>query len=241
MPTTEPPVLRALDALDQPDLPLATIGPIAIIAPHPDDETLGCGGLMALCARLHVPVTVIAMTDGEGSHPGSLQTTPEQLIRWRAEERARALTELGAQEARIERLRLPDGGMRDLSVAARQHCVRQLVGILRRDCVQTLLVTAPDDDHPDHQASYALVRLALTHMAALRTMLYAVWPPRGVIARGARWSLNIADVQERKIRAITCFTSQRGEIVKDDPAGFIMPQALLTRSQAVHELFYPDK
>ena len=41
------------------------LGPVLIAAPHPDDETLGCGGLIALCADLSIPVTVLAMTSGD--------------------------------------------------------------------------------------------------------------------------------------------------------------------------------
>ncbi|GAB3677893.1 PIG-L deacetylase family protein [Salinisphaera aquimarina] len=240
MPVNDPPVLRALDRQRSRDLPLSALGPIAIMAPHPDDETLGCGGLIAFCAQLQVPLTIVAITDGESSHPGSRRVSPEQLIVWRAEERAQALAALGAQAAQVERLRLPDGGMHTMSTAARQDCVRQLAAILCRDRIQTVLVTAADDDHPDHRASYALTRLALQQKPTVRLLTYAVWPPLGAIAGGSRWSLDIESVRERKRTAIDFFVSQRGQIVKDDPAGFIMPAALLSRSLALQELYYPD-
>ncbi len=239
MSLSDRPTLRPVGAPRSPDLPLSALGPFAIIAPHPDDETLGCGGLLAFCGLLRAPLTIVAMTDGESSHPGSHQTSPEQLIAWRADERAQALAVLGAQAAGVERLRLPDGGMHELGIAARQRCVRQLAGILRRDRIQTVLVTAADDDHADHRASYTLTRLALQHMPSVRTWTYAVWPPLGAIAGGERWSLDIRPVHERKRRAVDCFVSQRGEIIEDDPTGFIMPPALLERSLALQELYYP--
>lgn len=44
---------------------------LVIVAPHPDDETLGCGLLIAAAVRAGVRVAVIALTDGQASHPGS--------------------------------------------------------------------------------------------------------------------------------------------------------------------------
>lgn len=233
------PLLQSMDASDRPDLSVRDLGPIAIIAPHPDDETLGCGGLIAYCARLQVPVTVVAMTDGESSHPGSRQTSPEQLVEWRFEERAKALTALGAHAARVECLHLPDGGMARLSPTDREQCVRSLVAMVRRHRIRTVFVTASDDDHPDHQASYALVEHVLDQIPTLRILTYAVWPANGVIAGGVRWALDIEAVHALKKQAIACFSSQRGEVITDDSAGFAMPEALLTRALASHELYYP--
>ena len=59
------------------ELPIGTlddvIGPSAplILAPHPDDESLGCGGLIAACCAAARPPVVAILTDGSQSHPGS--------------------------------------------------------------------------------------------------------------------------------------------------------------------------
>ena len=50
-----------------------------VLAPHPDDETLGAGGLLARLARDGVRCDVIVLTDGEGSHPDSPTHTPARL------------------------------------------------------------------------------------------------------------------------------------------------------------------
>ena len=50
-----------------------------IIAPRPDDEILGCGGLLQLLAREHRQVLLISVTDGSASHPTSSYWTPERL------------------------------------------------------------------------------------------------------------------------------------------------------------------
>jgi GlcNAc-PI de-N-acetylase len=51
---------------------------LLVLAAHPDDETLGAGELLTLCARRDVPVTVVIATDSEASHPNSPTTTPAQ-------------------------------------------------------------------------------------------------------------------------------------------------------------------
>ena len=51
-----------------------------LLAAHPDDETLGAGGLLALLHSLGADVEVLLCTAGEGSHPDSATMTPKQLV-----------------------------------------------------------------------------------------------------------------------------------------------------------------
>ena len=49
---------------------------LVVLAAHPDDDTLGAGGLMATAAVAGTDVTVVFASDGEGSHPGSPTCAP---------------------------------------------------------------------------------------------------------------------------------------------------------------------
>src|ERR1700685_2832445 len=60
-----------------------------ILAAHPDDEVLGVGGIMSVLAQAGARLRVIAVTDGQASHPGHRH--PSELARRRALERAGAL------------------------------------------------------------------------------------------------------------------------------------------------------
>ena len=62
-----------------PSLDLDTVGEFVVIAAHPDDETLGAGGLMAEAARRGIPVHVYVVMDGGASHPHSRSILPVHL------------------------------------------------------------------------------------------------------------------------------------------------------------------
>src|SRR5579863_7288271 len=94
-----------------------------VVAAHPDDEVLGAGGTMAILAATGARLRLIAVTDGEGSHPDS---DPAVIVSMRAAESAVALDLLGVRDAEVIRLRLPD-----TEVAAHEA---ELCGILRELC-----------------------------------------------------------------------------------------------------------
>jgi hypothetical protein len=76
---------------------------LLVIAPHPDDETLGAGGFIASQCSMGADVRVVAVTDGEkayGEEPGQAEV--------RVLEQERALARLGVRPANITRLHLPD-------------------------------------------------------------------------------------------------------------------------------------
>ena len=86
-------------------LPVWTMpaGPAVVVSPHPDDETLGTGGLIFTLRQHGVKVTVIAVTDGEGAYEDS-----PGLAATRRQEQAAALRRLGVAEGSLKRCGLPD-------------------------------------------------------------------------------------------------------------------------------------
>ena len=79
-----------------------------VLAPHPDDESLGCGGLLAACARAGGRPAILVLTDGVGSHPQSRAYPPPRLRAVREHEAREAAAALGVHPARIRFLQLPD-------------------------------------------------------------------------------------------------------------------------------------
>jgi LmbE family N-acetylglucosaminyl deacetylase len=178
---------------------------VVVVAAHPDDEVLGTGGTMAILAAAGARLRLIAVTDGEGSHPGSDPAVTGSL---RTAESAAALDLLGVREAEVIRLRLPD-----TAVAAHED---ELVGLLRELCAGFEVCLAPweGDAHADHEAAGRAARQAAS--ADGRTVLsYPIWmwhwaepaDPRVPWPRACRVALP-DDVAARKRSAIRAFASQ---------------------------------
>ena len=86
-------------------------GTSLVVAPHPDDESLGCGGFIAeSCARGRLPVVVV-MTDGTASHPSSPSYPANRLRALREDETGVALSMLGLSSERLHFMRLRDSAM----------------------------------------------------------------------------------------------------------------------------------
>ncbi|VFR16829.1 LmbE-like protein [plant metagenome] len=116
-----------------------------VVAPHPDDEILGTGGMLMQLSRAGRDILLVAATDGEASHPGSARWPTAKLADTRAQESAAALAVLGVKAATL-RLGLPDGGL-----ASREASLR---ACLMRCLEAGDVVFAPWrlDGHPDHEA-----------------------------------------------------------------------------------------
>ncbi|RLP78056.1 methyltransferase domain-containing protein [Mycetocola tolaasinivorans] len=148
---------------NRPTLSLDTVSELVVIAAHPDDETLGAGGLIAQCEALGLPITVICVTDGAASHAGD-PTLPST----RAAELERAVFELSPR-ASIERLGFPDGGTRERYSALRAELDERIHRLPR-----SALIAAPwaGDGHRDHRVVGELMR----DLAGERVLLeYPVW------------------------------------------------------------------
>jgi LmbE family N-acetylglucosaminyl deacetylase/SAM-dependent methyltransferase len=145
-------------------LDLSEFDRLVVLAAHPDDETLMCGGLIAMAAAQGMPVDVIVATDGEASHPDSPTHSPDDLAILRRRECTSAVTGL-APQAHLRFLCLPDGETSQNTEPMTTATV-ETVG----DGSGCLLVsTWRGDRHPDHRAaalaaSAAAWRTDATHM-----------------------------------------------------------------------------
>ncbi len=126
---------------------LPATGRTVVVAAHPDDETLGAGGLIAELAAAGRPADVVVVTDGAGSHPGSPTLPPARLAARRADE-VRAAVALLSPASVVTLLDHPDGGVRE----ARDVITDDLRSMLTTG-EPVRLVVAPwrGDGHRDHR------------------------------------------------------------------------------------------
>ena len=223
------------------DLPTLTGGsPIVVFAPHPDDETLGCGGLMTACTAAGVGVDVVLLTDGDASHPGSRDYPPAALARLRVGETTAALRVLGVSSDRLHRMGWPDA-QAPTGGAAFFRAVDQLAGHVRHAGARTLFAAWGSDPHCDHAAGEAIAAAAAATTGA-RHLAYPVWgwtlPDAACVTAGPALRLNIETHLWAKRRAVACHHSQHGRVVTDADNAFVLPRALLRACLTPTESFF---
>jgi LmbE family N-acetylglucosaminyl deacetylase len=237
-------VLDRMSGLPFGDIDVIAPGTSLILAPHADDESLGCGGLIAgLCDRGRPPL-IVAVTDGAGSHPNSAAFPPARLKQVRADELRAACAILGLAADRISFLDFPDtrapsdGPVFDRAVAA-------IAALVRQHRVSTIFATWRHDPHCDHDATAAIARAAARATGA-RVKFYPVWGwllPRHqalTMAPVAGARVDITAYVERKRRAIEAHASQYSDLIDDDPGGFRLPADLLAQFSRPFEVFLDE-
>ncbi len=196
-----------------------------VFSPHQDDETFGCGGMIALKREQGIPVVVAFLTDGQGSVSEDSQIK-DKIIQTRKEEAITALSILGVESSEIYFLDKADGTLQDLEALQRQETIEQIAELLEKYKPGEVYVPHEKDCHKDHEAAYTLVKEAIA-IAKIEVELleYAIWlfwrAPLFIMLKlqdiANAYRLSIAAVQDKKKRAIASYSSQLESL----PPGFI--------------------
>ncbi len=152
-------------------------GPVVIIAPHPDDETLGCGGVIALLARQGVPVHTVFLTDGEASRRSHPAIAPSVMGHTRRAEALSALAMLGGDPVADAAyfFGFPDGELDRLAPVDAEQLHAALFAILRRE--QPVAVFAPYrfGGSTEHTAANTFARAACAAAGVTELLEYPIW------------------------------------------------------------------
>lgn len=226
------------DPLAAPLLEAETVrgwGRTLIVAPHPDDESLGCGGAIALLRRFDYPVFVVVMSDGTLSHPNSQKYPALRLRDLREREMLDALNILQVAPENVRFLRYKDRSVPHENAPDWENAVKICRDYLQEIQPDTILVPWRRDPHPDHCASWKIFASAMQDLTKKpRTIEYPIW--LWELAEGAdapqtneakAWRLNIAQVVEQKQAAIKAHRSQTTDLIDDDPTAFRLTPEIL--------------
>ncbi len=170
---------------------------ILVIAPHPDDETIGCGGTLCIHEDRGDHISVVFLTSGE---LGLKQLPPEKARAVRENEARKAAGILKLKD--ISFLRCSDWTLgNEIPTTA-----RLLRPLLETKQPEIIYLPHPQDGHPDHQVALPILRAALKGLHSLRPALrlYEVWSPL------PKYDLvqDISSCMTRKIRALRAHKSQ---------------------------------
>jgi LmbE family N-acetylglucosaminyl deacetylase len=219
---------------------------ILIVAPHPDDETLGCGGLIATFARRGASFQVVFVTDGGASHPHSVSWPRQRLVARRQWEAREALRRLGAGAGPWAFLGLHDAAMPRARSPKWDEAVAHLATIAHEFQPDLALLPWRRDPHCDHRDSWTLAQAALVSSLIFPlTLEYAIWLdelgapedyPRADEAEPV--TLDIAAVISAKRAAVEAYTTQTTSLINDDPAGFRLTASTIARLTRPSETFW---
>ena len=199
--------------------------PFVVLAPHPDDESLGAGGLIALARHQNHQVAVVLLTDGSQSHPKSRTYPRERLIATRRAELAEAARILGLQTDSLFELGLSDAAAPTAGPEF-EKAVDEVGRVIARSGARSLFVTWRHDPHCDHEAAARLAEELRCRERWLKLWAYPVWgwhlPPSRIVPAPAPAGLRISidEVLAQKHAAIEAHASQMTDLIDDDPDGF---------------------
>lgn len=187
--------------------------PLLIVAPHPDDEVIGAGGLLALELADGRKAGVVVVTDGAGAPQAGSPLPATELADLRRRECRAGLAELGA--CPVTFLDLPSSSLREATGRAR--AAAGIAAVVRGLCPGDVAVTAPFEEHLTHRlvtrATVEAIRL-LPAPPALRLWGYPVWG--GLWGEEGVVCVSIDTVVEAKRRAIAAHASQVGARAYDE-------------------------
>ncbi len=198
---------------------------ILIVAPHPDDETLGCGGVLAKRTREGFEAAVVVVTDGcnlfrLSRWKISADPTPAEVSAMRKEETRRAVDILGGKREAIRFLDVEDGDLRRHIESASEG----VAGIIREVNPDEVYVTSEHEGHPDHVAACAVVRSAMRKahsQAALYRYIVALRSGLSLSSVRETWvSVDIAEQLETKRKAVNQFASHLKVVAKGQTEPF---------------------
>lgn len=168
-------------------LDISSLGRVQVFAPHPDDEAIGCGGLLKLLTNQGHDVEVVLVTDGSGA--GGL---PDGAAAIRQQEFIASLTELGISN--FSTMNQPDGAIEIATPL--QAALLKRVATFKPD---TVIMPSILDLHRDHRRIATMLTDIVRQVPSVKLQLqFEIWCPLP-----ATHIVDITGVATNKWRAIS--------------------------------------
>jgi LmbE family N-acetylglucosaminyl deacetylase len=212
---------------------------VLIVAPHPDDESLGTGGLLQRIFAQRIPVRIVFATNGE-NNPWAQRywekrwrIGPDERVRWgrrRREEAFEAICTLGGKPDCARFLNLPDLGTTRLLMCGEPELPILITEQLQDWEPTVAFIPTMQDAHPDHSALAVAFSMALDSVggSSIRVLEYLVHKPQVPISQEPVKLLLTTEEVECKRRAILCHKTQ-----------VALSRGRFTSFAKVEEVYYP--
>ena len=208
-----------------------------IIAPHPDDEVIGCAGLIQALVERGTPPHVIILTGGEGSHRGCCDISADEIIEARHQLTIKAAITLGLPLSNIHCLEYPDGGI-DIA-----HTETEKLKILLEELSpKALFLPHNGEGWNDHVRVAGIVK-ELIKEHSVKIYEYCVWMwyynVWNLDNKNARILKMTPTQHQRKLQALEDYTKPLAPCGK--PWSGVLPKAFLKAARWKRELYFRVK
>ena len=219
-----------------------------VIAPHPDDETFGCGGMIALRRNMGSRVVIIFLSRGEASHRSCCDTAVGKISTKRREHATDAMSVLGVDATNLYWLGLPDAYIPTRNDSQFADAVSALSELLVEIKPQIIYVTHPLDGWPDHTGATEITLAAIEHQnIGCSVHYYCIWMWHNLQFRSfhkvigmSSYKVDVGDVLRSKKEAISRYFSETvsgcgvpycGKYPKGFAENFVVP----------YEIYFPQE
>lgn len=221
-------------------------GTTLIVAPHADDESLGCGGIISLLRKYGQTVYILLLSDGTLSHPDSKAYPAEKLRALRESELVNASAVMGVPAENIIFCRFPDRSVPSRVSPDFEPAVKNITKVIEMLKPQSIFVPWRRDPHPDHRAAYELIIAANLQNAKIYE--YPIWLQELGESEDSpgddevmSFRVDISSVITKKQEAISAHLSQTTDLINDDPDGFMLSPEMLDQFKVPYETFFISK
>lgn len=190
-----------------------------VVAPQPEDESLGCGGAIALLRHMGYRVHILYVTHGNIDKTNEPLTEPF-VRKIKEEEAISSLEKLGVTEESATFLHIRDHLVPKRGEPGFEESVRLCINELESFMPQTVLLPCRFHPYDDHYASWEIMQEAISYMPyRINTVEYMVWKGAESNQEIAStdvlkpWRLDIKTVMDQKIKAIAEHRTQKEEII----------------------------
>lgn len=220
---------------------------ILVFAPHPDDETLGCGGTIANRVMEGYEVEIFFMTDGRSALSQMFgicsDPSPSELVEIRRKESIKATGILGLKEDNLVFLGFIDGSLENDKISAQERAKE----LIKDKSYSEIYFTSEKDFHPDHQATNSIARNLMGELGSrCKCYRYLVHSDRmtafemalNIYKRNLRYS-DISEYLPLKRAALDEYKSQIS-IISDKQKSPVLDPVLLNKFLHKKEAFFVD-
>jgi LmbE family N-acetylglucosaminyl deacetylase len=213
---------------------------IIIVAPHPDDEVLGAGGIIISNIKKGVDVAIVFLTDGENSNE---DIKKEVVAKERIKISESVLLQIGIKKNNISRFHLEDGKLNDLRKDIYDNAVSNLSLLIKTKKPDAVFVTHPKETWPyDHITAYNMTVEAVKN-SKINCKIYGYWvwvwyslPIRcyNKVEWKNTFRVDVKDVISKKRELINLYLEPKTEYGK--PWSGVLPEPLIKSFEYPYEV-----